>query len=194
MTDQERDAEVWALILEQRAAKAVAKWTAEVPPRFQSAKWENVDDKLRAAWEPLSGRNLVLSGSVGTGKTWALWAAVREAAIAAKPWHVIRWPDFVDSLRPSDDTGGTDPRAAATTADVLAIDEFGSGRITDFVLETLERLVDARWTQGRQTIITTNLSVGRDGDLRAWTGERVWSRLTDGAVRFNLAGESRRGS
>lgn len=195
MTDQETDREVWEAVLQQRRDAALAKWAHEVPPRFAQAKWQDVDEQLLAAWEPASGANLLLSGSVGSGKTWAMWAAMREAALLGRSWQVIRWPDFVDSLRPgSDRAEGADPLGAMKRCDVLGVDEFGSGRMTEFVLEVLEQLTDYRWRHDRQMVITTNLSVNKSGDLAEWTGERAWSRLTDGATRFVLAGESRRGN
>lgn len=194
MTDRETDAEVWQLVLQQRADKSLARWAAEVPPRFELAEWGNVDERLVQEWDPSSSENLLLSGSVGVGKTWALWAAMRVAAASGRTWAVIRWPDFVESLRPSADDDGPSKLDAVTRCDVLGIDEFGSGRMTEFVREVLEKLVDERWRFDRQTIATTNLSVKKDGDLAEWTGERAWSRLTDGATRFVLAGESRRGN
>jgi DNA replication protein DnaC len=59
-------------------------------------------------------------------------------------------------------------------ADLLHIDDLGAEHRTDWVLEQLYTIINARYEDERSTLVTSNL--GRD-ELAAQLGERIVSRL-----------------
>ena len=63
-----------------------------------------------------------------------------------------------------------------TAVDLLHIDDVGAERTTDWVLEELYSIVNARYEDQRSMVITTNLY---PDDLAAQIGDRIVSRLIE---------------
>jgi DNA replication protein DnaC len=121
------------------------------------------------------GRGLWLTGGSGTGKT-ALAMIVSKAAIdAGRTVAIYSCPRLLSVIRDSIERGGVleflDRLAAA---DLLHIDDLGAEHRTEWVLEQLYTIVNARYEDERSTIVTSNL--GRD-ELAEQLGERIVSRL-----------------
>ena len=77
--------------------------------------------------------------------------------------------------------------------DLLALDDLGAERATDWALETLTRLIDTRTMRGLPTVITSNYRLGELRDL--WggvTGQRIASRIAGACDIAHLGGEDRR--
>jgi DNA replication protein DnaC len=169
-------------------------WARAIPSRFVWAQLEDLTDHdpdtrtALADWsgEP-RGRNLVLLGPVGTGKTHAAVAAVR--ALHDRGDEVVFLPvvELLDQLRPG---GPEHALSEYAHADVLVLDDLGAERPTEWTGERLYALINRRWLEERPTVATTNL----DPDpLRTALGERVFSRLVgNDAVVLRLAGKDRR--
>lgn len=145
-------------------------------------------------------RGLYLYGQVGAGKTGLAWGIVRclcEHGVAAL---IVHWRDLLALRRRGISSNGNGPTegerllARARRASVLALDDLGAERPTGFALEELATLVEARYQAALPTIVTSNLSpeglVRRMGDRLV--GERVVSRLLEGAIRVRFAGPNRR--
>lgn len=178
------------------------RWTTIVPSRYVNAELSEVEftlpngtkmppsppQVLEWAQRP-RGRNLVISGTVGVGKTYMAIGAVR--ALHFRGWEVVFAPiiELLDALRPS----GGDPDGAleeACHAEVLVLDDVGSERPTDWTAERFYAVVNRRYMEQRPTVVTTNL--GRK-ELQEAVGERVMSRLVgSGAVTVRLVGPDRR--
>lgn len=133
-----------------------------------------------------TARNLVLVGDVGVAKTWNVWEVLERAVRAgymgailfATPAH---WQEVVGP--PSDRDRLREMRAA----DVLVLDDLGSTRINEWQREILLAVVDERWQHARPTVITSNLD-----DFDGALGDRLTSRLGDGATVVTLEGEDLR--
>lgn len=170
-------------------------WLRAIPNRFVWADLPDLADQPGEVVDALAdwsrdpaGRNLLLLGPVGVGKSHAAVAAVREQ-------HFVRGADvrffpvveLLDLLRP----GGPE-RALYDLADcdLLVLDDVGSERGTDWTAERLYALVNRRWLEARPTVCTSNL----DSDqLQTTVGPRVFSRLVgNGAVALRLTGPDRR--
>jgi DNA replication protein DnaC len=170
---------------------AERRWAAQITARFAAASIVELDDDLRgrlSRWAntPPRPSSLVLTGPVGTGKTYAACAAVRplvEQGATLAFWPVVR---LLDQLRPGRDD---DPYPAAVAADLLVLDDLGAERATDWTAERLYALVNDRWLAERPTIVTTNLAPPQ---LTAAVGERLASRLLGGATTALLSGPDRR--
>jgi DNA replication protein DnaC len=122
-----------------------------------------------------AGRSLWLTGGVGTGKT-ALAMIVSKAAIdAGRSVAVYSCPRLLSVIRESIDSGGVLAfldRIAAV--DLLHIDDLGAEHRTEWVLEQLYTIINARYEDERSTVITSNLE---PDELAAQLGERIVSRL-----------------
>lgn len=166
-------------------------WQQCIPARFQ---WATVDDfagQVRTdleAWgaEP-AGRNVLLLGPVGVGKSHAAVAAARLRFDRGTEVRFLPVVELLDMLRP----GGPE-NALYDLADLelLVLDDLGSERPTEWTAERLYALVNRRWLEQRPTICTTNLA---PAELEAAVGPRVYSRLVgNGSVGIALSGPDRR--
>lgn len=164
-------------------------WRRAVPARFRGAQVSDLDaglSALVAGWA-LEPSNLLLVGPAGSGKTHAAVAACRErwALTGRAPafWHTAA---LLDALRPDGRLEDVHPLVAA---DVLVLDDLGAQKVTEWVQERLDLIVNARWAENRPVIVTSNFPPER---LAATVGERLWSRLQDGARIVTLVGRDRR--
>ena len=67
-------------------------------------------------------------------------------------------------------------------AGVLVLDDIGAGareKDSKAWMGWLDDVLDARWSQQRKTIITSNLPTGK---LSAWLGPRLSERLNEGVI------------
>jgi hypothetical protein len=135
-------------------------------------------DPTRLPW-------LTLMGATGVGKTWQACGVVREVALTEARanrrcrWRMVTHADLSDQLRPKPDQSHAYVLDRYEQADLLVLDDLGSGSLTDFGVEGTHRLLDYRYRRRLPTVITTNLSFE---DLVKAFGARVPSRLTEGTV------------
>jgi DNA replication protein DnaC len=134
-----------------------------------------IDEQLDA------GRGLWLMGDVGTGKTTLATLVSRAALEAGRGVAIYSLPDLVRQIRRTYDEGAdlSDveliDRLAAV--DLLQLDDLGAERTSEWVLEQLYSIVNARYEAERTIVLTTNIT---DVDeLRRQVGPRTVSRLTE---------------
>ena len=140
------------------------------------------------------GRGAYLWGRPGTGKTHAAACAVRMYSDRGERARIVTAKRLLDDVR--DGYGGGENRRAlerAARVPLLALDDLGMERATDWAVETLSALIDERVAAGLPTIVTSNYKVG---DLAAlWggmEGARCASRLVGACERIEVAGPDRR--
>lgn len=141
--------------------------------------------------------NLILTGAVGVGKTGLAWGIVRALCERRIDALLVNFRDLLSDLRLSFATG--EPCVLAERAQhvpVLALDDLGAERPTDWTREQLALIVSRRHENNRPIVVTSNYSVGqlaaRIGHDDPVVGQRIVSRLTDGARQFNFGGADRR--
>jgi DNA replication protein DnaC len=76
-----------------------------------------------------------------------------------------------------------------TAVDLLHIDDLGAEHRTEWVLEQLYSIVNARYQDERSTLITSNLD---DDKLSEQLGERIVSRLEGSCMRLPFYGTDAR--
>lgn len=186
------DAELDQMIASATSGVHERRWNAAMPQRFIRADLDDFAgapfyDTVRDWSIHADGRNLVLTGPTGVGKTHLAVAACRQAhydGLEVRLFSIVR---LLDLLRP----GGPDG-ALADLADVerLIIDDVGMEKPSEWTVERIGALFDARWSDERPTVVTSNLD--RDG-LAAHLGPWAFSRLAgDGAIRIRVLGDDRR--
>lgn len=147
---------------------------AQVPARYRNA---TADHPAVATWVARACRGatdgLVLNGPTGCGKTWQAFAA----------WHTVAQhtgcraiavsvPAYLDSLRPG--RVAAVPVEEAERAELLLLDDLAGERASEWTIELVYRLIDARWNACLPTIVTVNAPAG---GLRERLGDRIASRL-----------------
>lgn len=190
----------------ESAARLTGRWHQAIPSRFVDAHLSDFTDwPPRLAAELIGwatnpqGRNLVLWGGVGCGKSHAAVGACRPAFFD-RCQDVVFAPvvELLDDLRPD---GRPEAMDEAMHADLLVLDDLGGERPTDWTAERLYAVVNRRWLEQRPVVATTNLpltdKVTPDGysgpTLEDALGSRTFSRLVgSGALVRRLAGPDRR--
>lgn len=187
-----------------------ARWSAIVPQRFHRAQLSDMEDAAAPDWQPAAaaqlrewaqhpaGRNVVILGPVGTGKTHAAVAAARVRHEQGGDVRFLPVVEMLDMLRPGGPEGALYDLADVGT---LVLDDVGSERPTEWTAERMYALINRRWMEERPIIATSNLPASRrvapdgyDGaTLDEAIGLRTFSRLVgNGAVVLKLTGDDRR--
>ena len=134
---------------------------------------------------------VVLAGRVGTGKTHLLTSLAQAYSReeeghwneeAENTWTATQerrdveyWPilDLVSELRAEMKTDERWISERCRTCDLLILDDFGQERVTDFVLEEIERIIDWRYRDMLPLAIGTNLTIKQ---IQEKYGDRMISR------------------
>lgn len=166
---------------------------ANLPPRCDAFTLASYPTKTSAGYRALcafvrewDGRqSLLLNGEYGVGKTGLIVAALREvvAQCAGSPTFVNRGTffttsvDLMDDLRRGyEDKTFTPLMERAKSVAVLAIDDLGAEKHTDWVIERLFAIINARYDACLPTFVTTNFGLEELADR---IGARSFERLVE---------------
>jgi DNA replication protein DnaC len=138
------------------------------------------------------GRGLWLMGPVGTGKTTLAMLVSQAALSAGRSVAIYSLPRLLNEIRDTHraERSHVDLLDRLTAVDLLHIDDVGAERTTDWVLEELYSIVNARYEDERSMLITTNI-LDREALCEQIT-ERTVSRLTEMCDELPLLGHDRR--
>ncbi|MCW3025358.1 MAG: family ATPase [Solirubrobacterales bacterium] len=134
---------------------------------------------VRAIEDNLAGgKGLWIQGDVGTGKTTLAMLVSKAALDAGRSVAIYSLPRLLNLLRESMDSeeGKLDFIDRLTAVDLLHIDDLGAENQTDWVLEQLYSIVNARYEAERAIVATTNLM---PDELSERLGARTVSRLVE---------------
>jgi DNA replication protein DnaC len=182
-----------------RAARIAAARTrsleGRIPRRYQGVSFERapVTDLQRSAPDQVqavrryvlqidrnldAGSGLWIQGDVGTGKTTLAMLVSKAALEAGRSVAIYSLPRLLNLLRESmdSDAGKLDLLDRLTAVDLLHIDDLGAESRTDWVLEQLYSIVNARYEAKRAIVATTNLM---PDELSEALGARTVSRLVE---------------
>ena len=142
-----------------------------------------------------AGRGLWFEGDVGTGKTTLAMLVSRAALDAGHSVAIYSLPRLLAEIRATfeDDSEGSyvDFLDRLALVDLLHIDDVGAERSSEWVLEQLYSIVNARYEDERSMVITTNLA---RAPLEEQIGRRTVSRLKEMCEPVPLYGEDARSS
>lgn len=129
---------------------------------------------------------LLLIGQTGVGKTH-LAAALLTTIISGTGIHGLFYTTrellrrMRDSYNPAIQTTEHQVLDPILTCDLLVLDDLGAERLTDWVADTMDLIIDTRYSAGRPVIVTTNFPDVDDDEevngLGARVGFRTRSRL-----------------
>ena len=128
-----------------------------------------------------AGRGLWFMGDVGTGKTTLAMLVSKAVIDAGRAVAIYSVPHLLAEIR---DTYDRDPGERSymdffnrlVAVDLLHLEDLGTEKRTDWVLEQLYSLINERYEQQRSIMVTTNLSVP---DLEDQIGARTVSRIVE---------------
>jgi DNA replication protein DnaC len=196
-----------------RAARIAAARTrsleGRIPRRYRGVSFDRppISDLARVAPEQIqkvrrytrsidqgldAGRGLWMVGDVGTGKTSLAMLVSKTAIDAGRSVAIYSLPRLLNLLRESLDSPGglIDLLDRLAAVDLLHVDDLGAENQTDWVLEQLYSIVNARYESERAIITTSNLM---PEELSERLGARTVSRLEEICGEpIPLFGEDRR--
>jgi DNA replication protein DnaC len=216
-----------------RAARMLVR--AHIPRRYEECTLDNYDlfpgasRSLAAAHRsakkfvenyPLgnNGSGLLLTGSIGVGKTHLAVGILRELVTTRGATGLFY--DYRELLKQVQNSynkqvSATELEVLAPVfnAEVLVLDELGASKPSDWVWDTVAQILNTRYNDKRTTIITTNYAnlppvggaegtsalaqarnAAREETLGDRIGERMRSRLQEMCVVVEMQGEDFRQS
>jgi DNA replication protein DnaC len=172
---------------------------AQIPPRFRQCDFEHFFDlsnpslqmalvKARGFAEqfPLVEKGLLFLGNPGVGKTHLTVAILKQLMLQKGVQCLFcSFPELLEQLQES-----YDPVALKTKSEILqpiletelvAIDDLGARRVTDWVEDTVTYILNFRYNQKKPTLLTSNLPDNpAEASPRSPSGKvRVSDTLTD---------------
>ena len=186
------------------AERALSRWTQDHPCRVEA--YERAVAFGMAMATKTAPRSLYIAGDVGTGKTFLASCLCTDLI---RRGHRVLWRNVSDVLREIrasfDDRKVKEAEVIArfTKPRVLVLDDLGKERPTEWALEQLFSIINARYDAGRPLIVTTNYgsadlvrrltpradAAGYADDTTAWA---IVDRLRGTAQPIKLEGKSRR--
>lgn len=138
---------------------------------------------------------LLLYGNVGSGKTYLACSIANE--IITKYSYTVKVRNFAQILNDLQKGGYNLDRNeyidSITNATLLILDDFGIERNTEYALEQIYNVINARYLKARPTIITTNLNYK---DIEKEQDDimlgRIYSRIIEMCLPLRVVGVDRR--
>lgn len=169
------------------------KKSVEQPERFKHATFASLPESIRTCITEVrkTRRGLYLWGPIGTGKTYAAYAIQRQLQEEMEiNTRILSAPEMFDMIR--DDYQHKDSfnlERILANRGIIIIDDLGVEKPSEWVSETMFKIIDKRYREMIPTIITSNLELG---ELSEHLGDRVASRITEMCDVIKLEGVDRR--
>lgn len=174
----------------QKIIKITEIINERLPKRFANCTFDNyigseqLKNKLKLAAK--NKESILLSGSVGSGKTHLAVAYLREFLInnGSYIFMITYIAEMIDSIFKNSDN-----LEKVQNVDLLLIDDLGAESVKDWGLEKIFDVVNFRYMELLPVIVTTNLN---SKELSNKIGQRSFSRLLEMCKPFEVKGEDYR--
>ena len=171
-----------------------------VPKRYVDCALENYQGKIPSI------RPTFICGPPGTGKTHLAVSYLREeilqsryfgmSSVGNEEMRFLRAVDLFKEIRATfgDKGESTEYRILEDYGGVgfLVLDDLGAEKITDFVRQCLYDLLDKRYGDLKDTLITSNLSLQQLAEEYGSHGDRLASRIAGMGEVWTLTGKDKR--
>ncbi len=120
---------------------------------------------------------LYFAGNPGLGKTYICAAFARDCLEKNYSWRAYKEKDLLSHLRLLIETVDyTYELKRLCDCPFFFLDDLGTAKDSPWKQEVMFDFIDTRWSSGKPTLITSNLSVD---NLKKFYGERTVSRIKD---------------
>ena len=159
----------------------------ELPPYKTVNELTNPQTYQEAVDAFKSGKNVILTGGVGTGKTHTCYSAFWEIADAGSWVLMLNAPRlFQFCLQPFDPIS-EEQVFTLCDVDYLILDDIGAYKsLTDYQEDRLYVVIDSRYQERKPTMIATQAKVT---ELIVKLSERIFSRLAEFGKLVKTNGE-----
>ncbi len=139
-----------------------------------------------------SDTGLLLYGDVGSGKTF-LAACIANSLIDQEYYvMMVNLPSLIASMNAEYGERRDYYMDKIGRADLLILDDFGVERGTEYSIEQVYEIVNARYKTGKPLVVTTNLSMQELRDEPGIGKRRIYDRIVEKCIPLMVRGESRR--
>ena len=130
-------------------------------------------------WEDMQRENigLLLYGDVGTGKSYGAACIANRLMEQDIPARMINLSTVLNSMGSFQGEEKNTYIADLMQYPLLILDDFGMERQTEYALEQVFNIIDARCRSGKPLIITTNLSLTELNNPKDLEHKRIYDRI-----------------
>lgn len=123
------------------------------------------------------GSGLLLCGSKGTGKTYAAEAIANRVIDNGYPVVFTTFAKIAEKALEAGYEGRREYFESLSGCALLVLDDVGTERETDYMMETIQRVIDDRDRSLKPLIVTTNFTAEEINNPESGEWQRVWSRI-----------------
>lgn len=167
-------------------SKTMHTWTFEndngMNPKMELAKmyvknWQEMKQ---------TGSGLLLWGSVGTGKSYAAGCIANALMEQGVGVRMTNFATIINDLFKADDKN--EYIRHLTNYGLLIIDDLGIERNTEYSLENVFNVIDARYVSGKPMIITTNMELNDLKGDKSLSRRRIYDRILERCIPICMDG------
>lgn len=185
-----RENHIYELRSKAFADKSMQYWSFDTDDRA-NPKLSEVAHRYVDKFTSMNGKGLLLYGGVGTGKTY-MTACIANALIDKEiSCYVTSFARIVNTVSGLYE-GKQEYIDGLNRFKLLVIDDLASERDTEYMGEIVQNVIDTRYSARLPLIVTTNLTgdgLKYPSDIRR---QRIYSRLFDMCIPFEVKGKDRR--
>ena len=143
-----------------------------------------------------SGNGLFLYGNVGSGKTHLIAAMIDHISRMCKRWLGYKDIIFINTINllseikfSFKDNTTEEVIKPYENCKLLFIDDMGTGKISDWTIEILYKIINTRYEKMLSTVVATNMTLA---EIKEKIDERLFSRIYEMCKGIKLSGKDYR--